>query len=195
MPSSVDAVSDESLLAGLAAGDPDAASAFVDRFQRRVFGLASTIVRDRGLAEDVAQEALLRAWRHAASFDPRRGTVTTWVLAITRNLAIDTIRVRRPTAVDPTSLPGLDLAAANPSPDEIPGLRDDVDQVRAALGGLPEEQQRALVMAGLLGYTAREISEIEGIPLGTAKTRIRTALIRVRRALHDDNVVELESYR
>jgi RNA polymerase sigma-70 factor (ECF subfamily) len=191
----MDAVSDEALLAGLAAGDPDAASAFVGRYQRRVFGLASTIVRDRGLAEDVAQEALLRAWRHAASFDARRGTVTTWVLAITRNLAIDTIRVRRPTAVDPASLPGLDLALANPSPDEIPGFHDDVDQVRAALGDLPEEQQRALVMAGLLGYTAREISEIEDIPLGTAKTRIRTALIRVRRALHHDNVVELESRR
>jgi RNA polymerase sigma-70 factor (ECF subfamily) len=191
----MDVVSDEALLAGLAAGDPDAASAFVGRYQRRVFGLASTIVRDRGLAEDVAQEALLRAWRHAASFDARRGTVTTWVLAITRNLAIDTIRVRRPTAVDPASLPGLDLALANASPDEIPGFHDDVDQVRSALGDLPEEQQRALVMAGLLGYTAREISEIEGIPLGTAKTRIRTALIRVRRALHDDNVVELESYR
>jgi RNA polymerase sigma-70 factor (ECF subfamily) len=191
----MDAVSDEALLAGLAAGDPDAASAFVGRYQRRVFGLASTIVRDRGLAEDVAQEALLRAWRHAGSFDPRRGTVTTWVLAITRNLAIDTIRVRRPTAVDPASLPGLDLAFSHASPDEIPGFHDDVDQVRAALGDLPEEQQRALVMAGLLGYTAREIGEIEGIPLGTAKTRIRTALIRVRRALHDDNVVELEGYR
>ena len=195
MPPAMDAVSDEALLAGLAAGDPDAASAFVGRYQRRVFGLASTIVRDRGLAEDVAQEALLRAWRHAGSFDPRRGTVTTWVLAITRNLAIDTIRVRRPTAVDPATLPGLDLALANPSPDEIPGFHDDVDQVRAALGDLPEEQQRALVMAGLLGYTAREIGEIEGIPLGTAKTRIRTALIRVRRALHDETVVELESYR
>lgn len=199
----MDAVSDEALLAGLAAGDPDAASAFVDRFQRRVFGLASTIVRDRGLAEDVAQEALLRAWRHAANFDPRRGSVTTWILAITRNLSIDTIRVRRPTAVDPASMPVLDMAA-KPSPDETPGLGDDVDQVRAAMADLPEEQQRALVMAGLLGYTAREIAEIEDIPLGTAKTRIRTGLLRVRRALQaedervvtdDHRVVELESYR
>lgn len=199
----MDAVSDEALLAGLAAGDPDAASAFVDRFQRRVFGLASTIVRDRGLAEDVAQEALLRAWRHAANFDPRRGSVTTWILAITRNLSIDTIRVRRPTAVDPASMPVLDMAAKL-SPDETPGLGDDVDQVRAAMADVPEEQQRALVMAGLLGYTAREIAEIEDIPLGTAKTRIRTGLLRVRRALQaedervvtdDHRVVELESYR
>jgi RNA polymerase sigma-70 factor (ECF subfamily) len=203
MQGSIDAVSDEALLAGLASGDPDAASVFVGRYQRRVFGLASTIVRDRGLAEDVAQEALLRAWRHAASFDPRRGTAATWVLAITRNLAIDALRVRRPTAVDPAFLPGLDMAAAKPSPDETPGLRDDIDQVRAALADLPEEQQRALVMAGLLGYTAREIGAIEDIPLGTAKTRIRTALLRVRRALHaeeeraaaDYRAVELESYR
>ena len=114
MPAGMDTVSDEALLAGLAAGDHDAASAFVDRFQRRVFGLASTIVRDRGLAEDVAQEALLRAWRHAASFDPRRGTVATWLLAITRNLAIDTIRVRRPPAVDPASLPGVNGNSRGP---------------------------------------------------------------------------------
>jgi RNA polymerase sigma factor (sigma-70 family) len=204
MPGGMNAVSDEALLAGLAAGDHDAASTFVDRYQRRVFGLASTIVRDRGLAEDVAQEALLRAWRHAASFDPRRGTVATWLLAITRNLAIDALRVRRPTAVDPASLPGLHRAAAKPSPDETPGLRDDAAHIRAMLGDLPDEQRRALVMSGLLGYTAREISEAEGIPLGTAKTRIRTALLRVRRALraeedraedNDHRILQLETYR
>jgi RNA polymerase sigma-70 factor (ECF subfamily) len=161
-------VSDEALVAGLASGDQDAASEFVRRYQRRIFGLASTIVRDAGLAEDVAQEAFARAWRHAANYDPRRGTVTTWLLTITRNLAIDTLRVRRPTAVDPESLPGLHLASVDPSPDEVPGLRDDAAPLRAAIGRLPEEQRRALIMASLLGYTAREVSEAEGIPLGTA---------------------------
>ncbi|MDQ6852644.1 MAG: sigma-70 family RNA polymerase sigma factor [Actinomycetota bacterium] len=193
------AVSDEALLAGLASGDHDAASEFVSRYQRRVFGLASTIVRDRGLAEDVAQEAFVRAWRHAASYDPRRGTVTTWLLAITRNLAIDTLRVRRPTAVDPDVLPGLHIACAHPSPDETPGLLDDAAPLRAAIGRLPEEQRRALIMAGLLGHTAREVSETEGIPLGTAKTRIRTALLRLRALLRaeepEDHDEELERHR
>src|SRR5437870_1713020 len=88
-------LSDESLLAGLASGDPDAAAAFVRRFQGRVFGLAVTIVGDTGVAEDVAQETFVRAWQHAESYDARRGRVSTWLLSIARNLAIDTLRLKR----------------------------------------------------------------------------------------------------
>jgi len=84
-------VSDETLVAGVAAGDRDAASAFVQRFQRRVFGLARTIVPDDRAAEDIAQEAFVRAWRHAPAYDARRGSVTTWLLTITRNLALDNV--------------------------------------------------------------------------------------------------------
>ena len=94
-------VSDDALVAGLAAGDSDAASAFVRRFQRRVFGLARTIVPDNRAAEDVAQEAFLRAWRHAAAYDPDAGSVVGWLLTITRNLAIDAVRVRRPVELRP----------------------------------------------------------------------------------------------
>src|SRR5713101_47292 len=97
-------VSDDALIAGLATGDQDAASAFVRRFERRVFGLARTIVSDDRTAEDIAQEAFVRAWRHAGAFDPRRGSVVGWLLAITRNLAIDSVRVRRPAAFDPIAL-------------------------------------------------------------------------------------------
>ena len=74
------AVSDDALLAGLATGDPDAAAAFLQRFQRRVFGLAVTIVGDPRAAEDISQEAFVRAWRHAGAYDSRRGTVATWLL-------------------------------------------------------------------------------------------------------------------
>jgi RNA polymerase sigma-70 factor (ECF subfamily) len=176
-------VSDDALVAGLAAGDPDAASAFVRRFQRRVYGLARTIVNDDRVAEDVAQEAFLRAWRHAGVYDPRRGSVIGWLLTITRNLAIDAIRVRRPASFDPTVLVGLDLESVERGPQELAQLGDDTARLRAALGRLPEEQCRAIVLAGLLGYTAREVGEIEDIPLGTAKTRIRTALQRLRTAL------------
>jgi RNA polymerase sigma-70 factor (ECF subfamily) len=176
-------VSDDALLAGFATGDPEAAAAFVRRFQRRVFGLALTIVGEARAAEDVAQEAFLRAWRHAGAYDPRRGTVVTWLLTITRNLAIDAVRVRRPTTIDPDTILGLDLAGAERLPDELAALRDDADRLAAALARLPGEQRRALVLAGLLGRTAREVSELEDIPLGTAKTRIRTGLIRLRAAL------------
>jgi RNA polymerase sigma-70 factor (ECF subfamily) len=88
------ALSDEALLAGLAAGDADAATAFIRRFQARVYGLVVTIVRDEGVAEDVAQETFVRAWKHARTYDPRRGRVATWLLTIARNLAIAGTRWR-----------------------------------------------------------------------------------------------------
>ncbi|HEX5588145.1 MAG TPA: sigma-70 family RNA polymerase sigma factor [Acidimicrobiia bacterium] len=177
-------------MAGLATGDPDAAAAFVRRFQRRVFGLARTIVADDRAAEDVAQEAFVRAWKHAASYDPRRGTVVAWLLTITRNLAIDSVRVRRPLPIDPTTLVGIDRASNDREMHELAELGDDVARLRIALSRLPEEQSRAVLLAGLLGHTAREIGEIEGIPLGTAKTRIRTALIRLRAALVSEERAE-----
>ena len=179
-------VSDDALVAGLAAGDQDAASAFVRRFQRRVFGLARTIVTDDRAAEDIAQEAFVRAWKHAGAYDPRRGSVVGWLLTITRNLAIDAIRVRRPIAFDPSALLGFDVPSDERTPPDLAQLADDTVRLRAALARLPEEQCRAIVLSGLLGYTAREVGEMEEIPLGTAKTRIRTALIRLREALEVD---------
>lgn len=172
--------SDEALLAGLGTGDEGAALAFVRRFQRRVFGLAFVIVRDEGQAEEVAQEAFVRAWRHAAAYDPRRGSVATWLLSITRNLAIDVLRTER---VRPTELVDvIDILAPDgaPDPSDVAGRRDAVTRVAAALAHVPVDQRRAVVAAALHGHTAREISEDEGIPLGTAKTRIRTALLRLR---------------
>ncbi len=173
-------VSDEALLAGLATGDRDAAAAFVARFQRRVYGLARTIVPDDRAAEDVAQEALVRAWRHAATYDPRRGSVVTWLLTITRNLAIDAIRVRRPTAIDPDHVADLALASAERGPAETAEVNQELVRLRVALRVLPPEQRRAIVLAGVLGLSAREIAEREGVPLGTAKTRIRAAMQRLR---------------
>src|ERR671932_2014339 len=98
-------LSDEALLAGLAAGDPEDAAAFVRRFQRRVYGLAWTILRDADLADDAAQETFVRAWRHAAGYDPRRGRVAAWVLTIARNVAIDRSRTRRLPPPHPHVLP------------------------------------------------------------------------------------------
>lgn len=177
--------SDEALLAGLAAGDPDAAVAFVRRYQRRVYGLAVSLLGDRHLADDVAQEAMVRAWRHAGAYDARRGSVTTWLLAITRNLAIDALRAAR---VKPVSEDVL--ASALPIGRDVPGdasvSSDELRRVARALDAMPEEQRRALLLARLRGLTAAELASAEGIPLGTAKTRIRTALLRLRADLRQD---------
>lgn len=175
--------SDEALLAGMAAGDDRAATALVERYQRRVYGLAHSVVGDAATAEEVAQEALLRVWRHAAVFDPRRGAVATWVLTITRNLAIDALRLRRATPIDPDTFLGLPQATAERTPEDAAVSGDGAPAVRAALASLPEPQRRALVLAAVHGRTAAEIASAEGIPLGTAKTRIRAGLHKMRAAL------------
>jgi RNA polymerase sigma-70 factor (ECF subfamily) len=177
------AAPDDALLAGVAAGDADAMVAFVRRFQRRVFGLALSVVGDAALAEDVAQEAFVRAWRNAAAFDARRGSVASWLLTVTRNLAIDAIRLRRADPVDPDQLIRLDLPARDASPADVATAHEDANRLLAALRRLPVEQRRAVVLAGIGGRTAREIGEVEGVPLGTAKTRIRAGLLKLRESL------------
>jgi RNA polymerase sigma factor (sigma-70 family) len=171
------ALSDESLIAGMASGDPDAMATFVRRFQARVYGLALSVVSDPGLAEEVAQDAFMRAWRHAASYDPRRGRVVTWLLTITRNLAVDAIRLRRDHPVDPDRLM-VALVAEIDEPEY-----EGTEQLRAGLRALPADQARPIVLAVVYGLTAKEIADQEGIPLGTAKTRIRRGLARLRQAL------------
>jgi RNA polymerase sigma factor (sigma-70 family) len=179
---------DDALLAGFGMGDAEAATAFVRRYQARVFGLARSIVGDAALAEDVAQEAFVRAWRHAAAYDARRGSVLTWLLTITRNLAIDALRMRRSIPVDPTTLAALELHATGmgAEPGHAAELADQAGRLRRAMAGLPEQQRRALVLAGLMGRTAKEVSESENIPLGTAKTRIRAGMHKLREALAEN---------
>ena len=137
-------LSDEGLLAGMAVGEQAAAVTFVRRYQRRVFGLAYSMTGDAGVAEDVAQEAMLRVWRHAPVFDPRRGSVASWVLTITRNLAIDALRLRRAAPTDPERLRPLAPSRSNEhNPDDTAHRVDARHTVRAALEELPDEQRRA----------------------------------------------------
>ena len=184
-PTRVDRSSDEALLAGVGLGDPAAATAFVRRFQRRVFGVAVAVTADAALAEDVAQQAFERAWRHAGAYDARRGSVTVWLLTITRNLAIDAVRVRRPVAVDPQAVVDVvdlvGLEAADPADAAV--LGDEMTRVRVALTRLPEPQRRAVLLATLAARTSAEIASLEGVPIPTAKHRVQSGLRKLRAAL------------
>ena len=151
------------------------------RYQRRVFGLAFAILRDREAASDVAQEAFVRAWRHAAAFDARRGNVSTWLLTITRNLAVDAMRLRRAVPMEPA----LWLRWTCRVTSRSRGRRDaagERSRLRSAVGKLPEEQRRALLLAVLRVVGPRD-RRADAVPLGTVKTRIRTALLRLRSSL------------
>lgn len=169
-------------------GDRAAARAFVERFQARAYGLALSIVADPVLAEDVAQEALTRAWRNAAAYDARRGGVATWLLTITRNLSIDALRLHRARPTDPGILAGLELASDEPEPGDAAVKSDTARQVRGAVRQLPPDQRRALVLSAFYGQTAQEIATQEGIPLGTAKTRIRAGMRKLRVLLAEGSV-------
>jgi RNA polymerase sigma factor (sigma-70 family) len=172
-------VSDEALFAGYASGDPEAAAAFVHHLERKVYGLALAIVRDPSEAQDVAQEAFVRAWRFAASFDERRGSVTAWMLGITRNVALDSVRGR-----------GRRPGPAGEVPDDWPidpidigdlvGRHAEAGRVIALMRELPAAQRDALVAVTLLGLSTREVSERDAVPHGTVKTRVRLALRKLR---------------
>jgi RNA polymerase sigma-70 factor (ECF subfamily) len=189
-PRGPDALNDEALLAGLAGGDAEAARSFVRRYQGRVYGVAVSVLGDRAMAEDVAQEAFLRAMRRADAFDPRRGTVAAWLLRITRNLAIDRLRLRRPDPVAPRTLAALDVAGGGLSVEDTAVVSAAAARVRAALRDLPAEQSRAVLLAASYGHTAEEISQLENIPVGTAKTRIRLGLRKVRALLADGETAD-----
>jgi RNA polymerase sigma-70 factor (ECF subfamily) len=179
-------VSDEALLAGYATGDAEMALVFVRRFQARVYGLALMITRDRAEADEVAQDAFVRAWRYAHSFDARRGTVSGWLLGITRNAAVDRMRIAsgRRERLDlrgPDDL-GLEIAVAD---EALPTAErhDALAQVARSMRTLPDAQREALVAVTLRGLSTREYAEAAGVPLGTAKTRVRLGLRRLRNSL------------
>lgn len=174
-------LSDDALLAGLGSGDPEAGARFVERFERRVFGLTLSVLRDRGAAEDAAQETFVRAWKHASTYDPRRGTVAAWLLKIARNVSINMLPSRRADPVDPEVLRALQEPRADE--DGSPQAARVSEPLREALRRLPEDQRRALVLSVFYGFTASEMSDLDGLPIGTVKTRIRAALTKLRSEL------------
>jgi RNA polymerase sigma-70 factor (ECF subfamily) len=128
---------------------------------------------------ELTQDVFLTAWRKASRFDARRGRLSTWLMAIAHNLAVD--RLRRETGGGrPSLVPVEQIPERSNDEDMEPVL--ERDSARRAMESLSDPEQRLLVRAYFQGLTAREISESDGVPLGTVKTRLRTALIKLRRA-------------
>jgi RNA polymerase sigma-70 factor (ECF subfamily) len=172
----------------LAVDDEPAAAAFVRRFQGAVYGLALSITHDTGMAQDVSQEVFVRAWRASGTYDARRASALTWLLTITRNAAIDAVRANRSTPMEGALLEEMiTTTLSSASPEETVLRHAERDAAVSHLKALPPEQARAVVLAVIGGRTAAEVGVAEGIPLGTAKTRIRTGLRRVREAMEADH--------
>jgi RNA polymerase sigma-70 factor (ECF subfamily) len=175
--------SDSDLVRAFMARDEIAAEELYARFAPRVFGLGMVMLGSGAQAEDLVQDTFVKVWRKADSFDSTRGSLDTWVLLIARSLAIDLIRRRvlETRVLAAQEDPGDVSPGAGP--EEMAETRDMASRARRAMAGLSAGQRAALELAYFQGKTSAEVAELEGIPVGTAKTRIRTALVKLRDAL------------
>ena len=179
---------DLSLLQRIAARDTAAVAELYDRHSRLLFGLILRIVRDRAEAEEILQEAFVRVWTRAETFDARLGGPLPWIVRLARNVAIDRLRARRSRAAIDTSPSSERLVAEGPasniqSPEFVVIDAERRQALTNALAGLPPEQRQLIEAAFFEGYTHSELAQHFGLPLGTVKTRIRTGMIAMRQRL------------
>ena len=146
-----------------------------------VFGMAKRVLLDPNMAEEVAQDAFLALWRRPGAYDPARGSLQAFLLGVTRNKAIDLVRKEETLKRTKESLTSeLETASKDTSPHEG---RVEREQVRDALRALTDVQREAVVLAYFGGRTYREVADELGIPEGTAKTRLRDGLTRLRQLM------------
>ena len=168
---------EQDLMRRLAAGDEAALRTIYGRFGRPIFGMGLRMLGSPDAAEELVQDVFVSAWRKAARYDATRGRLSTWLMAVAHNLAVDRLRRRGASVQSSASLD--ELAAVGVSEeDELL----DRDAARRVLAGLSASERRLVVLSYFRGWTCREIAEADGIPLGTVKTRLRTILIRLRAA-------------
>jgi RNA polymerase sigma-70 factor, ECF subfamily len=171
----VDAGDEMRLVARVRVGDQQALSELYDRYSNVVYAVALRILQDTGAAEDILQDIFLQLWRKPDAFDSSRGSLTAWLAVIARHRAIDRLRQRRPETV-------IEDCVIASSTD----LRDEterslvIEKVRGVMNEMGPDQRTALEMAFFQGLTHTEIAAKTGEPLGTIKTRIRSALQMLR---------------
>ena len=167
----------------------EALNELYERYNRLVFSVAYAIVGDKNIAEEITLDVFVQVWKHARTYQPERGKVSTWLIAITRHHAIDILRWQKSRPqTDSLNWEGISLqdGPAAHNVEENVELSVQRERVREALDQLPEEQREVLVLAYFRGYTQSQISEALLQPLGTIKTRIRLAMQKLRNLL-DEN--------
>jgi len=169
---------DAAIVSAIRSGDANGMAALYDRYSAIVYSVALRVLGDTGAAEDVLQEVFMQMWRNPRLFDSSRGRLGPWLSVIARHRAIDGLRKRRPE----TDIADVVLSVE-------PDLAGDAERARAmgkvrgTLGSMPPLQRKALEMAFFEGLSHSEISALTGEPLGTIKTRIRSGLLALRKAL------------
>jgi RNA polymerase sigma-70 factor (ECF subfamily) len=173
--------SDAELLTRVAARDREAFELLYHRYVRSVFGLALRRLRDRQRAEDAVQETFAAVWRSAASYKPERGPAAPWLYAVARNAIVDRFRAK----LDPSGeVP--DVVSAEPGPPERAESSFVSWRVHRALEELPPREREVIELAYWSGLSQSEVAEYLHIPLGTVKTRTRSALSRLADVLEGE---------
>jgi RNA polymerase sigma-70 factor, ECF subfamily len=172
------AAGDEMRLTRVEGGDQQAMTELFDQYSRMVYSVALRVLKDPGQAEDVMQEIFFQVWRNPEAFVSGRGSLGAWLAVMARNRAIDSLRKRRPT----DSVDDVVLASNSDLGSEVERNRM-MEKVRGVLKDLPMEQQNSVELAFFEGLTHSEIAARTGDPLGTVKTRIRSALMTLRKAI------------
>lgn len=177
---------DRELVGSVARGSADALGALYDRYASTIFGLALRMVRRPADAEEVVQDVFAQAWREAPRYDDGRATVAGWLVMLTRARSLDRIRARgsRPDVESPVAMDDVRPIAGPDADPEHSAIQDlDARHVRAALDGLPEAQRTLVDLAYYEGLSHSAIAARTGVPLGTVKARLRTAVACLRGAL------------
>lgn len=172
--------SDLTLIRRVMAGDETALATLYDRYSGVVYSAANRILNDNGATEEVLQDIFYQLWRTASNFDESRGGLAGWLLVSARNRAIDRLRRRKPSENIDDEKP---VAVKSNLETEI-AQSEMMEKVKGVLQALPETQRAALELAYFEGLTHTEIAQRTGEPLGTVKTRLRSALQTLRQALN-----------
>ena len=180
-PVDVDQLSDTELLVRVAGRDRDAFEVLYRRYIRSVFGLALQRLRDRERAEDATQETFAAVWRSAGSYKPERGPAAPWLYAIARNAVVDRLRSRDDMPVEPP-----DMTSDEPGPAERAESSYVSWRVHRALETLPVREREVVELAYWSGLSQSEVASFLDIPLGTVKTRTRSALAHLADVLEGD---------
>lgn len=174
-------------LAGLlrlsARGDQAAFAKLYDATSSRLYGLAVRVVRDPAQAQEVTQEAYLEVWRTAARFDSAKGSATSWLMTIVHRKAVDRVRSAEASSRRDTAYLDANRTVDHDSTADAAEASFEARRVRTALAGLTGVQREAITLAYYGGYTHTQVASMLDLPVGTAKTRIRDGLIRMRDAL------------